>query len=1234
MAYGVIMSENYFRKGNELLQQHKTEDAIAAYHKAISLNPGFYPAYLNLGEALLELGHHHQFECLLHDLQESQQADLKDLYRLYRELQQPFAEPATLRSPGILPRFPKIKLKSTSHHALNQLETQTISRPQRKLPITVLVISWDVGHNPLGRAYMLAEVVQRVARHTVIMGFQFPRYGKQLWEPVSDGQLPVISIPGSNFPDFNSTLERIKDRIKPDVVIACKSRFPSVYLGLQLKQKLNCPVLVDVDDHELSFFKNKTQLNLSDLEIIAEQGKLESSEPYEEIWTRLTENLLTFTDEILVSNRALQKKFGGVVIPHVRDETRFDPKLYDGTKIREHYNIPKHFKIVLFFGTPRLHKGLDTLAEAVNAIEDEDFRLLIVGTTTDRSVTNKLDNLAPGRIIYLPNQPFNDIPKILSMANVVCLPQNQDHAISKYQLPAKAIDAIAMGVPLLVSRTEPLMDLIDHGVAQLIEFNTLPQTLEQVGCRNFYENQDHNSLRDRFLSHYSYQSSAKAIRQVLEQVLSKQKLNETIIGDEVLSKIRHLTNRFNPLDTEVAKTNTGVDIVIFWKQNDTGLYGRRHDMILQYLASRPDVRKVLVIDSPMSEFDLIQKQVSGRERNQDRWIYIGTYEKLLGKQDESKISYTLFVYPPGIYQTNEKQVDRPKLTEGYIPYLEEVFLREHIDPSQSIFWIYPKNYFAPEIVRHFNPRKVVVDVVDDHRCWPNTSEVEKARLAKNYQDILDLSDMTFANCQQVLLSMQEFCNDIRLVPNGCDTQIPIIEPKNSHVFKEFCDYPGKTIGYIGNLESKIDIELIQKLATTFQDCQIVLIGSTHANPKVLDLKRYQNVRMPGVIPYREVGAWVSRFNVGIVPHLKTELTNNMNPLKVFVYLALDIPVVSTKVSNIDQNCEMIKIASSHEEFLAKIQETLIQPKPCLQNSKNYVQENNWEVRFSKHIDELLQDYPESVISASHSYLSESLVMSQSHTKPEVKSLSKHGYNGICTVCGHSQEFEKANRSLREGYRCDNCKASLRYQGQAEALVKLYSLSQSSSLAELCQEKHFQELNVYEPGITGSFRTLFRENLKHYATSFYWDDVPLGEYHNDIQCQDLENLIYPDLEFDLIITSDIFEHIRRPWIAFKEVYRVLKPGGYHVFSIPVQDPLPKQTIYRVDVSGTEDIHLLEPRYHGDGQGNSCIVYTDFGADIVDSLKDIGYHVELCKLNNSHPEVQRLITFVTQKPQEAS
>jgi hypothetical protein len=46
-------------------------------------------------------------------------------------------------------------------------------------------------------------------------------------------------------------------------------------------------------------------------------------------------------------------------------------------------------------------------------------------------------------------------------------------------------------------------------------------------------------------------------------------------------------------------------------------------------------------------------------------------------------------------------------------------------------------------------------------------------------------------------------------------------------------------------------------------------------------------------------------------------------------------------------------------FLNQVKKALVQPRPSLEASRNYIRENSWEVRFSKHIDELLQDYSES-----------------------------------------------------------------------------------------------------------------------------------------------------------------------------------------------------------------------------------------------------------------------------------
>jgi hypothetical protein len=115
--------------------------------------------------------------------------------------------------------------------------------------------------------------------------------------------------------------------------------------------------------------------------------------------------------------------------------------------------------------------------------------------------------------------------------------------------------------------------------------------------------------------------------------------------------------------------------------------------------------------------------------------------------------------------------------------------------------------------------------------------------------------------------------------------------------------------------------------------------------------------MPGVVPYDEVGAWVSRFDVGIIPHLDMELTRSMNPLKLYVYLRWGVPVVSTEIYNVDRSHGMVSMASSHEEFLARIADVLAAGKPPADELQDYIEENSWSARFGLHVDALLSADP-------------------------------------------------------------------------------------------------------------------------------------------------------------------------------------------------------------------------------------------------------------------------------------
>ena len=246
---------------------------------------------------------------------------------------------------------------------------------------------------------------------------------------------------------------------------------------------------------------------------------------------------------------------------------------------------------------------------------------------------------------------------------------------------------------------------------------------------------------------------------------------------------------------------------------------------------------------------------------------------------------------------------------------------------------------------------------------------------------------------------------------------------------------------------------------------------------------------------------------------------------------------------------------------------------------------------------------------------------------------REGHKGNCSFCGVAGDFPRNPEiaSIRENYRCTTCGASLRYREQARVILSFYSRHESRHIRDLIKENEFSALRIYEPGLIGPFRKYFQV-LDHYVTSFFWNDVAPGEYSEGIQCQDLTRLTYDDSSFDLVLTSDIFEHVRRPLEGFQEINRVLKPGGMHIFSIPVQHPMPAKMVSRVDTSGEEDIHILPPHYHGAPKGGKSLVYTDFGGDLVENLNQNGIDLQMDPPSwsgNLESAMDRMVTFYWKK-----
>lgn len=245
--------------------------------------------------------------------------------------------------------------------------------------------------------------------------------------------------------------------------------------------------------------------------------------------------------------------------------------------------------------------------------------------------------------------------------------------------------------------------------------------------------------------------------------------------------------------------------------------------------------------------------------------------------------------------------------------------------------------------------------------------------------------------------------------------------------------------------------------------------------------------------------------------------------------------------------------------------------------------------------------------------------------------SPPAFQGLCSVCGNKGEFApRQGHGTRESYQCPHCRAALRWRDQAAIILDEFAKGRSISLPNLVASGRLNDVDIYEPALRGPFVTAFKK-LPRYVRSYYWPDRPLGEGGDDgLRNEDITALTFADDSFDLVITSDIMEHVYDYRKAFAEVLRVLKPGGIHVFSIPNNWPLPDATEARVEVEGGVEHHIKPAQYHVSGDGTPCIVYTDFGADLIDIIDvERRSRTQAVRRHSALDPCYRNATFVTRK-----
>ena len=224
----------------------------------------------------------------------------------------------------------------------------------------------------------------------------------------------------------------------------------------------------------------------------------------------------------------------------------------------------------------------------------------------------------------------------------------------------------------------------------------------------------------------------------------------------------------------------------------------------------------------------------------------------------------------------------------------------------------------------------------------------------------------------------------------------------------------------------------------------------------------------------------------------------------------------------------------------------------------------------------------------------------------------------CNVCGHTgalrlelpdlATFRHHHiEPLRETLRCRGCHAKMRDRVLAAGLLDVLAERFGTAASTL------DELAGGLPADVRILDTDAHSRLSHrlkghpgFFRSLYLPGRDNGERLDDERMLnvDLEEMPFPDGHFDVVITSEVMEHVRFADRAHREIARCLAPGGTYLFTVPY-DPTLEETWLLVDPETDEDL-VHPPHIHGDPmiREGGIRSYRVFGRDIDDDLAAAG------------------------------
>jgi UDP-galactopyranose mutase len=269
-------------------------------------------------------------------------------------------------------------------------------------------------------------------------------------------------------------------------------------------------------------------------------------------------------------------------------------------------------------------------------------------------------------------------------------------------------------------------------------------------------------------------------------------------------------------------------------------------------------------------------------------------------------------------------VQAPGFHREQLPVLEPLLaeLRADLGDSNVLAWLYTP--MALPLALSLDPDAAVYDCMDELSLFAGAPP----ELLGLEEQLLEYADVMFTGGPSLYRAKQSRHPNVHCFSSSVDAdhfRLRDVVGNEVSEAEDQAELPHPRLGFYGVIDERLDLDIVRRLAEAHPEWQIVLVGPVVKIDPVR-LPRMPNIHYFGQRSYEELPRYLAGWDVCLLPFARNEATRFISPTKTLEYMAAELPIVSTPITDVAEPYgHIVYLGDTPENFISACEAALASP---------------------------------------------------------------------------------------------------------------------------------------------------------------------------------------------------------------------------------------------------------------------------------------------------------------------